>query len=250
MMASLRILLLYLLGSADGLTVMPARHLLVQRSTRSSVLQTQAAPVEEKNGVVLTLVTLCCAAHFVPLFVAQPADAIESVVATVSESVLAATPESVLAALPEKALWKKVAFGAVMLLSVSHSLLPNPFEKAPTSKGRRGAPPKMCAGEESQALPRTTGVLAALAALQPAGAMQETALDTARLLDVPAETIPEASNLQWVALAVSLFSVLPVPGMLPGDGGKKDANAAATRRSPSDTAAGAARKAKADGKRR
>ena len=227
--------LLVLLGSAHAFTVMPTRRPLVLRSARSSVPQAQEAPVENR-GVVLTLVTLWCAAHIVPLFVAQPADAIESMVATVT--------------VPEKALWKKVAFGGVMLMSVLHSLLPNPFEKAPTKKDRRGAPPKMSAGEaHAQTLPRATAVLAALPAMQPAGAM-ETALDTAKLLDVPAETIPEASNLQWVALAVSLFSVLPVPGMLPnGGGGKKDASADAINRSLSDTVA-AARKAKDNRKRR
>ena len=209
--------LLCLLGGVNGFAVRPAarRPLVTVRNDAP-----QAQEVAEKNrGVVLALVTLWMGAHVVPLLIAQPADAVDSVAA-------------VIAPLPEKALWKKVAFGGVMLLSVSHSLLPNLWEtkseietksaKSP-NRARGGRPrmtasPKMSAGDVTAA---ALGAIAALAAIPvwPVSATTETALDTAKLLDVPAEAIPEASSLQWAALAVTLFSVLPVPGMLPGAGG-------------------------------
>lgn len=115
---------------------------------------------------------------------------------------------------------------AVAILSVSHSALPNLFEKSSLPTGReqkRSRSPRMMAGGESA--PAGRGVLAALAvlwvaahvvpllAVHPAGAA-ETAMDTARVLDVPPEALPEGQKLQWAALAVTALSILPTPGML------------------------------------
>ena len=50
----------------------------------------------------------------------------------------------------EKPFWKKAAFGSVMLLSVSHSLLPEPSREDNVRSIKRASPPKMMAAAEVQ----------------------------------------------------------------------------------------------------
>lgn len=91
--------------------------------------------------------------------------------------------------------------------TLPHLTMVEPDTKVDWKRG--GAKPLVFAFIGFYVVAHVVGVLNA----QPANAL-ETALDTANVLDVPASTIPEAGRLQYAALAVTLFSILPTPGML------------------------------------